>query len=92
MVLSLGVRVRSLLRVVAILSLRVLSDFGRRVIQLRGGRGSGLRRAGDFALKFILGLAKLTDGLPHAAGELRELLRTEKKQDDKQDDDEIRPC
>ena len=75
---------------VGVVRMRVVSRVHFRIFQLL--HHFGLRRPGDFALEFILGFGELPHGLTHAAGEFRKLLRAEKKQDDQQDDNEIRPC
>ena len=72
-----------------------MGHIGGRFRQLRSHSGLSrrrFRRTGHFTFKFVFGFGELTDGLAHATGELRQLLRTEKKQDDQQDDNEIRPC
>ena len=47
---------------------------------------------GEFALDVILGFVELVHGLTEAAGEFRELFWAEKHEDERQDDEGIRPC
>ena len=81
---------RGVLRLAAMLVVMgLVSDVGRRMIQLwRGSRR--LRRAGHFALKFVLGLGKFADGIADTAGETGQIFPTKEEEGDEQDDEDIR--